>query len=231
MSERATLFITIVVCLLMFSCAEGQEPAPASSAWLNSSLEGAGASATTGDTPSSRIWNTETGEGFARGAQELGFGAGVGLGMKALGGGRIHNWALGMVQYGYMLSDVVATNHWYRGNWELMGEAFGGEQFNPNAAYFVGAAPLVRYNFACSRWLVPFVDVGAGLAATDIRNGDLSTTYEFTVQGAAGVRVFLNDSVALVMQYRYIHISNASIHSPNLGVNVNNALLGLTWFF
>jgi lipid A 3-O-deacylase len=231
MSERVTLFIAVVLCLLMLSCAEGQELVPASSGWLNSSVEGGGASAEAGDAPSSRIWNTETGAGFARSAQELGFGAGVGLGMKALGGGQIHNWSLGMVQYGYMLSDIVATNHWYQGNWELMGEAFGGEQFNPNAAYFVGAAPLLRYNYACGRRFVPFIDVGAGLAATDIRNGDLSTTYEFTVQGAAGVRMFLNDSVALVLQYRYIHISNASIHSPNLGVNTSNALLGVTWLF
>jgi opacity protein-like surface antigen len=228
MSERVIFSLTTAVWLLLLAKAAAQDAAPKSSGWPNGAPEGA---VTASNAPSSRIWSSETGVGFERGAQEAGLVAGVGLGMKALGGGHFHNWTLGAAQYGYVLSDPVLTNHWYRGNWELLGEAFGSEQFHPDAAYLAGAAPLLRYNFAASRQWVPFIDGGGGLCATDIRNGDLSTTFEFNLQGAAGVRIFLSDSLALTLQYRYMHVSNASTHSPNLGVNVNNALAGLTWLF
>lgn len=179
----------------------------------------------------SNIWAADQGRGFRAGAQELGFGVGAGLGMKTFGSSLAHDWVIGIAQYGFMLSDIVATNHWYRGNWELMGEVLGGEQFKPEGAYFVGVAPLLRYNFACGRRLVPFADAGAGLTATAIRDGDLSTTFEFNLQLGGGVHIFLSDCFALTFQYRFIHLSNASTQSPNHGVNTSNALAGVTWFF
>jgi hypothetical protein len=85
-----------------------------------------------------------------------------------------------------MFTDVVGQDHWFRGNWELVGEIFGGEQFHPDAAYFVGGGPHLRYNFAAGHRWVPFLDLGAGATATDIRNSDISTTFEFNLQAGAG---------------------------------------------
>ena len=171
------------------------------------------------------------GEGFNKGAEELGFSAGAGLGAKVFGGGRYHDWYLGAVQYGWVISGVVERDHWYRGNWELLGEAFGGRQFVPEAADFAGIAPLLRYNFAPGHRWVPFIDAGAGLTYTDIRDRDLSADFEFNLQLGVGVRYFLRDDLALTVQYRFIHISDAGITSPNLGVNNNTVLLGMSWFF
>jgi lipid A 3-O-deacylase len=179
----------------------------------------------------SSLWQAGVGEGFTRGTQEVGLSLGAGRGLKVFGSRRTHDVALGAVQYGWMLSGVVGADHWYRGNWELLGEFFGGEQFYPEEAYVVGLAPLLRYNFAAGHRCVPFFDLGAGVTATDIRDGDLSTTFEFNLQAGLGARIFLRDDLALTFQFRFIHFSNASTASPNLGANTGAFLAGVTWLF
>lgn len=253
MDERVPLLTTALILALMLGAATAQDLLPATSGWLDSHPQQGDAAAGMGmasrnltlslnqaadassgaaeRSTSSRIWSADPGAGFRAGAQELGFGVGAGLGMKTFGSSQAHDWVLGIAQYGWMLSGMVAPNHWYRGNWELMGEVLGGQQFKPEGAYFVGVAPLLRYNFACGRRFVPFADAGAGLTATAIRDGDLSTTFEFNLQLGGGVHIFLSDCFALTFQYRYIHLSNASLQSPNHGVNTSNALAGVTWFF
>lgn len=181
--------------------------------------------------PPSTIWASDADTGFRRFATELDLSAGAGFGMAVITSPRTHDWAIASLQYGCVFSGVVAQDHWWRGNWEIVGQLFGGEQFYPSTAYFIGAGPLLRYDFAASRRLVPFIDLGAGATATDIRNGDLSTTFEFNLQGGAGVHIFLRDDLALTLQYRFIHLSNAGMQFPNLGVNNSSFLLGLTWFF
>jgi opacity protein-like surface antigen len=169
--------------------------------------------------------------GFHRGVTELNASAGAGFGMAVITSSRTHDWWLAAVQYGWIFTDVVGSNHWFRGNWELVGQVFGGQQFYPSTSYIVGAGPLLRYNFAASRRCIPFIDAGAGAAATDIRDGDLSTTWEFNVQGGAGARYFLRENLAVTLQYRFIHISNAGFKYPNLGVNNSTFLAGISWFF
>jgi lipid A 3-O-deacylase len=181
--------------------------------------------------PSSSIWAGDGQPGFRKGAQELDLSLGAGFGMAVITSIRTHDWALGSLQYGWICSQPVALDHWWRGNWELLGQIFGGEQFYPSRAYFVGGGPLIRYDFAPSRRVVPFVDFGGGVSATDIRDGDLSTTFEFNLQAGAGAHFFLRDNVALTFQYRFIHMSNAGIKFPNLGLNNSTFLLGVTWFF
>ncbi|MDB6111073.1 MAG: hypothetical protein JWR69_2823 [Pedosphaera sp.] len=181
--------------------------------------------------PAERIWEGAVGEGLRRGTHEAGFSLGAGFGMRIIGSTETHDLALATLRYGWVFSDVVGRDHWYRGNWELLGEAFGGAQFHPHGAYVAGALPLIRYDFATgSRW-VPFVNAGAGVAATDIRGKDLSTTFEFTLQAGGGVNYFWRDNAAVTFQYRFLHLSNAGIKDPNLGVNTSMFCVGMSWFF
>jgi lipid A 3-O-deacylase len=175
------------------------------------------------------IWAAEG--GFARGTKQLGFSVGAGFGMEVITSRQTHDWVIGAGRYGWVFSDQVGAGHWYRGNWELLLELFGGMQFYPDNAYVVGGGPLIRYNFTASKRWVPFIDLGGGATATDIRNGDLSTTFEFNLQGGAGVHLFVRKEVALTFQYRFIHLSNAGLKFPNLGVNNSTFLAGVTWFF
>lgn len=189
-----------------------------------------GASAAPDQPSTGDLWAGEVGSGFRKGTSEFGVGLGAGFGVAAMGSRSHHHWALGTAQYGWMLTDPIGEG-WLRGNPELLVEVFGGMQFHPSDAYVIGGAPLIRYNFMPGGRWVPFVDLGAGLTATDIRDGDLSTTFEFNLQFGAGAHYFLRRDLALTLQYRFFHLSNANLDAPNLGVNNNTVLLGVGWFF
>ena len=182
-----------------------------------------------GQSPS--IWEAGPGEGFRRNALALNLSTGPGLGLEIFGTEHHHDWWLATLDLEWILSEVVAKEKWYRGNWEIAFEVFGGQQFEPSSAYLVGFAPLLRYDFALGhRWVV-FAQGGSGGTLTDIRDGDLSTTFEFNLQTGVGARFFIHDNVSLTFQTRLIHLSNASIELPNAGVNNVTFLFGVSWWF
>jgi len=181
------------------------------------------------NTPS--IWEAGVGEGFTKGTFDLDLSAGAGIGVKIFGSSRAHDWVMGSAEFGWILSQTVGQDHWYRGNWEVLGELFGGAQYRPSDAYFVGGGPHLRYDFALGHRVVPFAEIGAGLTSTTIRDGDLSTPFEFNLSAGIGLHAFVKDNLAITFQCRLIHMSNAGIEDPNLGLNTVNFLVGGTWFF
>lgn len=183
------------------------------------------------DAPPASLWEGRVGEGFRNGANELDASFAAGLGTPIFGSTSDHNWVLGVIDYGWIFSDVVAKDRWYQGNLELVADFFGGFQYYPDHGYVFGTAPLLRYDFVTGTRWVPFANAGAGVTGTDIRDGDLSTRFEFNLQIGAGVHYFMKDNLALTLQYRFIHISNAGMDAPNNGVNSNNLMLGASWFF
>jgi hypothetical protein len=113
----------------------------------------------------------------------------------------------------------------------LAGELWGGGQYHPDRDYVVGLTPVVRYHFLPKARFTPFIDGGAGVTATDIRHPDLSTAFEFNVQAGTGFHWTLRRNLAFTCLARYLHMSNASMDSPNHGVNAVLFSAGLTRFF
>jgi hypothetical protein len=177
------------------------------------------------------IWQAGIGEGFRASAESFGVGLGAGYGVAAFGGRESHDLALLGLTYGHMLSDTKGEGHWYRGNWEFRIELFSGAQFSPETDWLVGLTPHLRYDFATGTRWVPFFDLGAGISGTSIGAPDLSGTFEFNLQSAAGVHWFLEDDLALSVEARYLHMSCASISKPNLGLNTVMGVVSVTWFF
>ena len=178
-----------------------------------------------------RIWLGGVGEGFERGAQSFTVQFGAAAGFAAFGSQQAHDLALASVSYGRILGPLHWEDRWFRGNLEARLELFGGAQFSPDRAWLVGLTPHLRYVFATgTRWM-PFLDGGFGVSATGIGLPDLSSVFEFNVQGAGGCYWFLRDDLALTIEARYLHMSCAGISHPNYGVNSVTGMLGLTWFF
>jgi len=75
------------------------------------------------------------------------------------------------------------------------------------------------------------VDAGAGVSATGIGRPDLSATFQFKLQAVVGVHRILRRSLALTLEAKCMHISDAGIHEPNCGVNGVMGMFGLSWFF
>ena len=95
-----------------------------------------------------RIWVDGIGSGFRKGLFQVGGTVGAGVGIRIFTTAVAHDLALGSANLGWVITDVTVSDKWYRGNFELLVELFGGEQFKPNDRYFIGLTPLIRYNFA-----------------------------------------------------------------------------------
>jgi predicted porin len=160
-----------------------------------------------------------------------GFALGGGFGVEAFGSRERHDLVLATIYYGWIFTDVLAADHWYGGNFEILAEIVGGRQINPNASDVYGLSAVIRYNFAADGPWVPYVDGGFGVAYTDIGEPDLSSRFQFITQFGAGARYFFRQSTALIFQYRWFHLSNAGIEKPNNGTNTQMFYLGLDWFF
>jgi hypothetical protein len=182
-------------------------------------------------TSNTNVWEGGIGEGFRPLAHTLSLETGAALGMAIFGGRQAHDLALMSLSYGHMRGSISGEGHWYRGNFELRTELFGGAQYSPSTEWLVGLTPHLRYDFATGTRLVPFLDAGAGVTATSIGPPDLSHTFEFNLQATTGLHWFLADDLALTVEARYLHMSCAGIHHPNLGLNSLMGMVGLTRFF
>jgi lipid A 3-O-deacylase len=177
------------------------------------------------------IWKDGVGDGFREDTFHAGFALGAGLGVRAFGSTIAHDLALASVNLGWIFTDVVAEDKWYRGNWEWLNELFSGGQFNPDGRYFVGWTTGLRYNFATGNRWIPFIDGGVGLSGTDIDSPDLDGIFQFNVQFGVGTHYFFRDDTALTLQYRWLHFSDGGTTAVNHGTNTQMLLAGLTWFF
>jgi Lipid A 3-O-deacylase (PagL) len=146
-------------------------------------------------------------------------------------GRRAVDYKVSEVQIGYMLSDARG-DRWWRGNLEVVGEAFGDVVFKGEGSYIAGITAWLRYNFVPERWrLVPFAQAGMGLTATDLDHRLLGQTFNFNLNLGVGVRFFVAHNLSVNAEYRYQHISNANMSDRNLGVNADGPILGVSLFF
>ena len=177
------------------------------------------------------IWDEGFGQGFRSGTESVNMSLGVNYGVPMLGGRESHHLALTSVSYSRMAGRVRNKRHWYRGNWEIRAEIFGGAEFSPEKEWVVGLTPHLRYNFATgTRWM-PFIDIGAGVTATSIGPPDLGGIFEFNLQGCVGTHWFFQENMALTFEGRYLHLSCAGISDPNLGLNGAAGFVGLSFFW
>ncbi|MDQ2659694.1 MAG: acyloxyacyl hydrolase [Verrucomicrobiota bacterium] len=118
-----------------------------------------------------------------------------------------------------------------RGNFELLGEAFAGGIFDGPGDVLAGLSLLFRYNFVQPNALiVPYVQFGGGGVYTNISeresNGLISLPVEFNLQASIGSRFMISSRWSVVAECTYRHISNATIQSPNYGIDTLGGSLG-----
>ncbi len=177
------------------------------------------------------IFLSGVGQGFRTGTKVVGLSVGVTEGLVILGSTSRHDLALVSVSYGQMIGKVKGIDKWYQGNWELRAELFGGAQFNPDTRSLFGVTPHLRYNFATGTRFIPYIDVGAGVSLTEIREPDLGGAFEFNLQAITGMNYFVQDNLSLNFAIQYLHLSSAEIYKPNNGVNTLGCFLGVQWYF
>jgi hypothetical protein len=118
-----------------------------------------------------------------------------------------------------------------KGALELGVEPFYQRFIDPVDAFFAGLGIVARYHFLPLGRFVPYVELSAAPGATDLRVREQNTDFVFLLFGGAGASFFLSDRTALYAGYRFQHISNAYIDSPNRGINSHTGVLGISVFF
>ena len=140
-SKIQRVMLPILAASTIATTAEGQPTQP-------TTTNSVAATNSESELPKSTIWQSGVGNGFLSSAQTFSVEAGVAPGMATFGSREAHDLALASVTYGHMLGPVKGEGHWYRGNFELRGELFGGGDYSRTGEWLIGLAPHLRYNFA-----------------------------------------------------------------------------------
>ncbi len=128
----------------------------------------------------------------------------------------------------YNLTGLIGES-WYQGAWFYHMEA--GLAFSDRDKYLVGFSPLMtQYKFLNpERNWAPNVLIGGGFSLTnwkDVAVRELGTEFQFLLHAGAGLEFFKKESTYSI-NYRFFHISNAEIKSPNIGLNAHLITLGM----
>ncbi|MFA5337706.1 MAG: acyloxyacyl hydrolase [Candidatus Omnitrophota bacterium] len=118
-----------------------------------------------------------------------------------------------------------------KGRVDFILEPFINTVTSPDSNVEVGSNFLFEYVFPLSEKFQPYVKGGIGALYMSQHTEEQSTQYNFLPQGGGGLRYFIKDNIALNFEYRYRHLSNASIKHPNSGIDANMYLGGITIFF
>jgi Lipid A 3-O-deacylase (PagL) len=169
--------------------------------------------------------------GFQRGDREAGIALGAGVVAANRRDKNVHTFELAKIHCGWILGGMFAPDYWIRGHWEIAEEIFGGGQSSPAARFVAGETTVIRYNFATRTRLQPFIDGGIGALGTDVGRPNLGSVFEFNEFGGGGVNYFWRPRTAFSLEYRYYHISDGGVASPNGGLGMHTCYAGVTWLF
>jgi len=128
------------------------------------------------------------------------------------------------------LTDPVGGDAWYRGNVDLAIEPQFLANLDPEGGFAGGLSLLLRYHFLAGERLVPFVSGGGGAIGLDFDGQRQDDGFNFILQGGIGAHWMLSEQLAITVDGRWHHISNAGLRSPNEGIDSALGMVGLTWF-
>jgi len=132
-------------------------------------------------------------------------------------------------QLGLIVHDYAAPR-WHVTRLEVVNEGIFGNALHPGGR-LAGYALLFRADGKNRGHVVPFFDLGGGLQRTTLatRAPELSGRTQFSPQGGGGIQYFFNPQRALVLEYRFMHMSNAGLVPPNRGFDANMITIGFRW--
>ena len=188
-----------------------------------------------GETPA-HLERTVQGDAFARGGWEFQFAGGFAVSQNFHRLDRPQlNDADAQVRLGLMLNRPMGEGIW-RGNFEVLIEAFGGAVVKGPGNGLAGTTLVLRRNMILEGWkLVPYYQIGGGGVYSDAHEERpqriLGSPLLFNLQAGFGARYFLRPRNAFFLEFDYRHISNAGMAERNAGLNSAVGWFGASFFF
>ncbi len=118
-----------------------------------------------------------------------------------------------------------------KGLLELVYEPFINTITQPHTNVEMGVGMLLKYAYPLTSKFYPFIEAGVGPYYMTLKTHEQSTQFNFIDQGGAGFYYFIKKDVAVNVEYRYRHVSNAGIDHPNGGFEASDYLVGMSLFF
>jgi hypothetical protein len=111
-------------------------------------------------------------------------------------------------------------------------EPFASYVFSPHNNAEAGTNFLLKIGFLPETSnFQPYFKGGVGLIYISQHLREQSTQFNFNEPAAVGAHFFFRKNLALTLEYRFRHLSNSGMKSPNHGVNTNFGLCGLSYLF
>ena len=140
--------------------------------------------------------------------------------------------AAAMPSWSMTLTGPIGSS-WYRGQIAFGAELLAFGTSEPKTAYGIGATPKLQYAFIGLDRLRPFIKGGGGPIWTDLggRVPEQPGQFNFALWSGAGCAWLFTPQWALNTGYRFVHISNAGVRTPNSGLNFGLPFVGLSYSF
>lgn len=120
----------------------------------------------------------------------------------------------------------------YPGLLQFIIEPFVSYVFNPDKNAEVGNNFAVKIGLVPDNWAIqPYVKGGVGVIYLTQHFREQATQFNFNEFLGFGLHYFFTKNLAVTLEYRYRHLSNAGIKQPNHGIGTNIGLCGISYFF
>ncbi len=161
------------------------------------------------------------------------------VGVKAGYGMSLDNKGVDMAPAHLHIGYTVFNGQWWlvpSGSFEVALEPFGGTYVSLKKKTAHGdmeaglGLPVLTYYFDLGHGIAPYIVGGVGLMYKDLHGYHTGGPFTFMETAGLGLSYFLNKNVAVNAEYRFRHMSNASIYSQNAGLNSGIFLAGFSYY-
>src|SRR5215813_4658755 len=135
------------------------------------------------------------------------------------------------VRFSLLPFEPIGRDHFWYGALELGLEPLYQHYTTPKPAFWAGLTAVGRYHFLGLGRFVPYIESGAAAGGTDLRIPEIDSTFAFLLFAGAGASVFVSNTTALYVGYRFQHVSNANTSQPNRGFEANVVVAGVSVYF
>jgi opacity protein-like surface antigen len=110
-------------------------------------------------------------------------------------------------------------------------EPFASFVASPDTNAEGGINLLVKYGRFVTEKICLYIEGGTGFIYLSQHTREQGTQFNFADYAGGGAHYFIKDNLAVNIGYRFRHISNCSIDSPNKGIDSNMLIAGISWFY
>lgn len=166
----------------------------------------------------------------ATASYELSLLTGYGISHRGFGDTRteVQTWDA-IARLGWFLSDEIGKGSWYQGRHQLLMELPYHLAVDHGGRSMSGGYLLGSWKFTSLERLAPYVFAGGGVLFVDLGLPSMGTKLNYSYQAGTGLQYFIKKDLALGLEYRYHHISNADTATPNEPINSSKILFSIAW--